>query len=403
MLIIDEVSMVSSLNLVYIHLRMSELFGSDTWFGGMNVLFVGDLLQLQPVNGNPIFETVHKKAILNERQKKDGVFSTILDSVRRGNLTDEITATLQDRVSSTPISEKFAELQGCGMTPVCLFPTRKQCDKVNGDMLSHLETKMHVIPCIHEIDETKSTAKWQEKAAQQLEKLNRDCNNTAGLEAVLNLAVGARVMLRRNIDVKAGLLNGAIGTLLAVLPSRVTIKFDHLSAPCDIKKVKGKFMVLKNYHRNLPFFVNKTFVLVNFMSNIIRLVLIKRKFTKNEIFSYTCAVYTRACNGEKTDEQLCERLSCLQYYMDSSGGRRTGVHQRTYKCYRQVCDEVIIGHLPKRISKICSLFLRRGGSITCTVTGGRRYSGDLGGLEIPCTLLFKSKGKEIQKLRCLKL
>ena len=55
--------MVSSLNLVYIHLRMSELFGSDTWFGRMNVLFVGDLLQLQPVNGNPIFETVHKKAI----------------------------------------------------------------------------------------------------------------------------------------------------------------------------------------------------------------------------------------------------------------------------------------------------------------------------------------------------
>ena len=52
-------------------------------------------------------------------------------------------------------------------------------------------------------------------------------------------------MLRRNIDVKAGLVNGAIGTLLAVLPSRVTIKFDHLSAPCDIKKVKGKFMVLK--------------------------------------------------------------------------------------------------------------------------------------------------------------
>ena len=51
------------------------------------------------------------------------------------------------------------------MTPVCLFPTRKQCDKVNGDMLSLLETTMHVIPCIDEIDETKSTAKWQEKAA----------------------------------------------------------------------------------------------------------------------------------------------------------------------------------------------------------------------------------------------
>ena len=107
---------------------------------------------------------------------------------------------------------------------------------------------MYVILCIDEIDETNGTVKWQEKAAQQLDKLNCDCNNTAGPEAAVNLAVDARVMLRRNIDVKAGLVNGAVGTVLAVLPSRVIIKFDHLSAPCNKKIVKGKFMVLKNYY-----------------------------------------------------------------------------------------------------------------------------------------------------------
>ena len=56
LLVIDEVSMVSSLNLTYVHMRMQEIFGEDHWFGGKNVLFVGDLLQLQPVNGNPVFE-----------------------------------------------------------------------------------------------------------------------------------------------------------------------------------------------------------------------------------------------------------------------------------------------------------------------------------------------------------
>ena len=81
-------------------------------------------------------------------------------------------------------------------------------------MLNHLKTENHVISCTDEIDETKSTAKWHEKAAKQLEKLNHDCNNTAGLEAVLTLAVGARVMLRRNVDVKSGLVNGAIGTVV---------------------------------------------------------------------------------------------------------------------------------------------------------------------------------------------
>ena len=48
---------------------------------------------------------------------------------------------------------------------------------------------------------------------------------------------------------------------------------------------------------------------------------------------------------------------------------------------------VVIGHLPRKLSKICSLFIRRGGSICCIVTGGRRYSADLpqGGLEIKVT------------------
>ena len=38
---------------------------------------------------------------------------------------------------------------------------------------------------------------------------------------------------------------------------------------------------------------------------------------------------------------------------------------------------IIIGHLPRKLSKQCSLFLRRGGSVYYTVSGGRRYSHDL--------------------------
>ena len=44
----------------------------------------------------------------------------------------------------------------------------------------------------------------------------------------------------------------------------------------------------------------------------------------------------------------------------------------------------IFGHLPRMLSKVCSRFLRRGGSIRSTVTGRRRYSNDplQGGLEL---------------------
>ena len=54
---------------------------------------------------------------------------------------------------------------------------------------------------------------------------------------------------------------------------------------------------------------------------------------------------------------------------------------------------VTVGHISRKISSACSLFLWRGGEISCIVTGTRRYSSDLeqGGLEIPCTLIFKDE------------
>jgi len=96
------------------------------------------------------------------------------------------------------ISEKFHELQESGQTPVCLLP-RKACCNINNEMLAQLTSEVHELLCI-KVDETSGTLKWNKKAADLLEKLNHDCNMTAGLEAKLSLAVGARVMLRHNID-----------------------------------------------------------------------------------------------------------------------------------------------------------------------------------------------------------
>ena len=57
----------------------------------------------------------------------------------------------------------------------------------------------------------------------------------------------------------------------------------------------------------------------------------------------------------------------------------------------------IVGHVPRAISAVCNLFLRRGGTIVCHVNGTKRYSADLvqGGLEIPCKLVFTGDGKDV--------
>ncbi|XP_064388500.1 uncharacterized protein LOC135336575 [Halichondria panicea] len=63
-------------------------------------------------------------------------------------------------------------------------------------------------------------------------------------------------------------------------------------------------------------------------------------------------------------------------------------------------SSLTIGHIPRKISTLCSLFLQRGGTITCQVTSLRRYSSDLvqGGLEIPCVLKFEGDIKLVNKV-----
>ena len=273
--IVDEVSMVSALNLLYIHYRLNDLYGDDDddnrqWFGGQNMLFFGDILQLPPVNGSHVFEMIpnlilarnvgcgtavniwektveYDELTINERQKNDPQYSNILNDVRCGYVTEEMICAFNERVFEMPITEKFDELKQLGQSPLCLFSTRKACDDFNNSMLACLDSEVHQIECIDEVDETASKRKWTKKADGQLKKLNNDCNMTAGLEAVLMMAEGARVMLRRNIDTKVGLVNGALGTVVAITGSYIRVKFDHINEPYDVERVKGKFILLKNY------------------------------------------------------------------------------------------------------------------------------------------------------------
>ena len=271
-IIVDEVSMVSNLNLAYLHMRLEDIIGTDEWFGSKNILFVGDLLQLPPVNGRPVFNKISNKLVktrlgaanavniwketveydeltINERQKGDETFFTMLDSVRHGCLTDETIDTLKSRVFNVSIQDKYKELESEGNNPpICLFSKVEACKKINELMLESLETDKIELACVDVVDESGSTAKFDKKQEKKLEKLKDQPSKTAGLETVLSLAVGCRVMLRRNIDVTVGLVNGAIGTVMGIYSTRISIKFDHIDVPCDIERVTTRFMLSKNLY-----------------------------------------------------------------------------------------------------------------------------------------------------------
>ena len=119
-----------------------------------------------PVNGAPVFERMCNKSItsklgcmtsvniwqltINERQKKDQVFSSMLDEVRRGCPAQETVRTLTERVLSTPVVDKFQELMSSGQSPLCLFPTRQSRQDFNSEMLTKLDSELKEIKCVDE-------------------------------------------------------------------------------------------------------------------------------------------------------------------------------------------------------------------------------------------------------------
>ena len=59
------------------------------------------------------------------------------------------------------------------------------------------------------------------------------------------------------------------------------------------------------------------------------------------------------------DTLIGEELSC----------EREGANYADPFAVAVIKDDNIVGRMPRKISTVCSLFLRRGGSILCCVTG----------------------------------
>ena len=86
------------------HLRLEELFGGHSWFGGKNVIFVGDLLQLQPVNGSPVFEMISKKSLCH----KLGCTTSV--NIWKSSIKyDELTIDEKDREFSQMLEARFSD------------------------------------------------------------------------------------------------------------------------------------------------------------------------------------------------------------------------------------------------------------------------------------------------------
>ena len=207
-LIIDEVSMVSIHTFIHVHRRLCEIKNTtndaSSYFGNLHIITFGDMYQLKPVCGSYIFQD-HEDLQLchiwknlfhfhqlqtNYRQKDDNTYLDILNRARLGKLNCADIALLNTkRTSNAAVPQKYQRI----------YPLKTLCTAYNDRQTQQFTSGIHKI------------------AAQDdpiTSSISDDDSNCGGLPKTLHLGIGSRVMLLRNIETKAGLVNGAQGTVM---------------------------------------------------------------------------------------------------------------------------------------------------------------------------------------------
>lgn len=207
-LIIDEVSMLSVELLELADDVLRRVRKLNEPFGGVQVVLVGDFCQLPPVQGSycflsPVWEGLELLPVALRdvvRQRDDVALQTVLADVRFGNPVDASLLALSTRLG--------ARFEG-PVQPTRLFPRRAQADAVNERELGLL------------VGNGAEARVYPRRAMGRKAEFYADAH---GVPAQIKLAVGAQVVVTRNLDQDAGIVNGTRGVVRELRPLGIDIQ-----------------------------------------------------------------------------------------------------------------------------------------------------------------------------------
>ena len=224
--IIDEISMIGAETLYKIHMHLQEIKGlnySDTRFGNVTIIAVGDLYQLPPLKDKKIYDTPGSNydpnlislhgSLWQENfnfhelkhivRQKDQQFAQLLNRVHEAQITEDDEATLKQRVTTLDNPVHFTDA-------FHVYGTNNQTDQYNSTMLQKLTTHKYIIKSS---DITKDRNTCQVEISLEGKKRT----DTGGLSSTLTVAENALVRLTSNIDVADGLANGLRGIITGII------------------------------------------------------------------------------------------------------------------------------------------------------------------------------------------
>jgi ATP-dependent DNA helicase PIF1 len=211
-LVIDEISMAKGELIEKLDIVCQYIRDNDKPFGGIQVVFVGDFMQLPPVfsyNEEEQFafesqawisaevETLHLTEIV--RQHSEPHFAKFLNDVRMGTAKDL-------NILSECINREFPN---DGIKPVKLF-----CKNI--DVNLHNEKELAKIPFAEKIYNAIDSGADSWKSF-----FDKNCPAPTSLK----LKKGAQVILLINKDIEMGLVNGSVGIVQNLYENSVEVKF----------------------------------------------------------------------------------------------------------------------------------------------------------------------------------
>ena len=208
-LIIDEVSMLSDSLFDKIGEMFKMIHGVDKPFGNLQIILVGDMSQLKPIEGDYCFYSESwdrckiEVSVLSEnmRVNNDERFDDLLKSFRWGVVRD------------LELIEKMKQNTFEGLIkPTRLFSKNKDVDAVNQYELGLLLKENHESFVYKVI--------YPDNPLKLIESTKYSMDNK--IQEFLTLCVGAQVMVTRNID--QCIVNGTRGVVVSLTKTSVTIQ-----------------------------------------------------------------------------------------------------------------------------------------------------------------------------------
>lgn len=215
-LVIDEVSMLSAELFTKLDHVFRMVRETETPFGNIQMIIVGDFLQLPAVHkfvpqpfdaqeemmeqeevGRYPFDSkswaeaeIQTHELKTIVRQKDKVFAEVLNKVRLGIVDEQVRSVLVSRMG------RFVD-DGSGVKPVRVFSTNASVDAINLSELNKVDGPEKVF-----------TAKYT-GMPWAIENIKKNCLAVENIR----LKVGAQVMLLRNVNIDAGLVNGSLGVV----------------------------------------------------------------------------------------------------------------------------------------------------------------------------------------------